>query len=49
MMPTFLYKRGRRKVLKSLLERPHIYHSTLFKNALEAKARENMKRELENL
>jgi predicted metal-dependent HD superfamily phosphohydrolase len=49
LMPSFLYKRGRRKVLASLLERPRIYHSALFNNMLEAKARDNMQRELKNI
>ncbi len=49
LMPSFLYKRGRRKILAALLERPRIYHTTLFQNMLEAKARDNMQRELKNL
>ena len=49
LMPTFLYKRGRRKVLKNLLERPKIYQTTVFHSKFEAKARENIQRELSNL
>ena len=49
LMPSFLYKRGRRKVLKTLLERPQLYQTTIFKMKFEAKARENIKRELNNL
>ena len=49
LMPSFLYKRGRRKVLKSLLSRPHIYHTNIFQNLLEVKARENIQRELKYL
>lgn len=49
LMPSFMYKRGRRKVLKNLLARPHIYHTTVFRNLMEAKARENIERELKNL
>ena len=49
LMPTFMYKRGRRKVLNGLLQRPHIYHSPVFQQMMEAKARENMQRELKNL
>ena len=49
LMPTFLYKRGRRKVLTHLLARPYIYHTAIFQNTIEAKARENMQRELQKL
>lgn len=49
LTPSFMYKRGRRKVLKRLLERPHIYHTTIFQSKFEAKARENIERELSNL
>lgn len=49
LMPSFMYKRGRRKVLKNLLERPNIYHTTVFRHLMEAKARENIERELKNL
>ena len=49
LMPSFLYKRGRRKVLKSLLERPHIYQTPVFQNKFEAKARENIQRELNTI
>ncbi|MBL7817520.1 MAG: hypothetical protein JNL70_21115 [Saprospiraceae bacterium] len=49
LMPTFLYKRGRRKVLKSLLDRPNIFKTTVFQNSIEAKSRDNIQRELKNL
>lgn len=46
LMPSFLYKRGRRKVLNALLDRPQIYKTSVFYNMMESKARENMQREL---
>lgn len=49
LTPSFMYKRGRRKVLTNLLERPHIYKTTVFQMKFEAKARENIQRELKNL
>ncbi len=47
--PTFLYNRGRRKVLESFLEKTSIYNTPTFKNLLEQSARANIQRELENL
>ena len=49
LTPSFLYKRGRRKVLNALLERPNIFHTPIFQNTMEAKARENLQRELSKL
>ena len=49
LMPSFLYKRGRRKVLNALLDRPQIYQTSVFYNTMEAKARENLQRELNKL
>ena len=46
LMPSFLYKRGLRKVLNALLDRPQIYKTSVFYNMMESKARENMQREL---
>lgn len=47
--PTFLYNRGRRKVLNAFLEKNSIYKSDEFKALLESQARANIQRELDNL
>ena len=49
LTPSFLYKRGRRKLLAAMLERPHIYNTYVFQNTMEAKAKENILRELNKL
>ncbi len=49
LTPSFLYKRGRKKVLQALLERPNLYHTATFQKKFEAKARENIERELASL
>jgi predicted metal-dependent HD superfamily phosphohydrolase len=49
LTPSFLYKRGRKKVLQSLLERPRLYQTVIFQKKFEAKARENIQRELKSL
>lgn len=48
-VPNFLYKRGRKLVLKSFLDRPLIYQTSFFNEKFEAQARENIKEELESL
>ncbi|WP_020526786.1 HD domain-containing protein [Flexithrix dorotheae] len=48
-VPGFLYKKGRKKVLKSFLEKEEIYFSGYFKNLYEEKARENLKFEIQFL
>lgn len=45
--PDFLYKPGRKKALEHFLENPFIFQTEEFRNAYEAKARENIKREIE--
>jgi len=47
--PDFLYKKGRKKVLKSLLELDSIYKTDYFKNQYENQAKENLKLELQLL
>lgn len=47
--PNFIYNRGRRKALRSFLEKRYIYHSDEFRRHYEAKARENIQRELDTL
>jgi predicted metal-dependent HD superfamily phosphohydrolase len=43
-----VYRAGRKKVLEQFLERDRIYLSPIFEgNAMEEKARRNMKREIE--
>ncbi|MFL0797810.1 MAG: hypothetical protein K6L73_10030 [Cellvibrionaceae bacterium] len=47
--PSFLYKRGRRKVLQGFLDQPSIYHTDIFKQSLEAQARDNLTTAINNL
>lgn len=47
--PDFLYKRGRKKVLKHFLEMPEIFKTTEFVAAYEKQARINLSNELESL
>lgn len=46
LYPNFLYNRGRKKVLNSILEKPVIYKTDEFRTVLETPARNNIKREL---
>ena len=46
MYPNFLYKKGRKKVLKHFLEMKQIYKTELFQNLWEEKAKENISYEL---
>ena len=48
-VPNFLYKRGRKLVLKSFLDRSVIYQTSFFREQLEEQARENISEELESL
>ncbi len=48
-VPNFLYKRGRKRVLKNFLEKPVIYQTSFFREQLEEQAKENIKEELEKL
>ena len=41
-VPSFLYKKGRRKVLKSFLDQPTIYSSAVFRERYERIARTNL-------
>lgn len=45
--PDFLYRPGRKKVLKHFLEMEHIYKTSFFQNKLELQAKENLQRELD--
>jgi predicted metal-dependent HD superfamily phosphohydrolase len=47
--PSFLYNRGRKKVLSSFLDKEFIFKTTEYRTALEKQARINIARELENL
>lgn len=49
LYPSFMYKKGRKKVLQHLLSQPGIYKTAAFREKYEKKARENMERELEQL
>ncbi|PPK87494.1 putative metal-dependent HD superfamily phosphohydrolase [Neolewinella xylanilytica] len=49
MVPGFVFRSGRRKVLTTLLDRTHIYHTELGRATYEGPARENLWRELREL
>ncbi|AWH86119.1 hypothetical protein HYN59_13810 [Flavobacterium album] len=47
--PDFMYNPGRKKVLQHFLDMEHIFKTEFFRDNYEAKARENLKREIELL
>ncbi|WP_299382733.1 hypothetical protein [uncultured Lacinutrix sp.] len=47
--PDFIYKPGRKKVLKHFLDRKTLYFTDVFRNKHETQARENLKKEIELL
>lgn len=47
--PSKAYKKGRAQFLENCLASAHIFHSTVFRDGYEAKARHNIKKELELL
>lgn len=49
MYPAPLFKNGRKKAMGKFLERPTIYQTPFYQEAKEAKARNNIKREMEEL
>ncbi|MFB6454517.1 hypothetical protein ACE38W_04530 [Chitinophaga sp. Hz27] len=49
IFPDLLYKPGRKKVLLHFLDMPFIYRTELFRDKLEAAARENLNNELATL
>lgn len=49
MYPRPIYRMGRKKVLRSLLDRAHLYHTSHFQETYEKTARENLQRELMEL
>lgn len=48
-IPAFLYKKGRKKILQSFLDKPFIYHLPNFQQSFEAQARENIQLALSSL
>jgi predicted metal-dependent HD superfamily phosphohydrolase len=48
-IPRFLYRRGRRRFLAAMLERPFIFRTAHFRERHERRARENLARELASL
>ena len=46
MYPDFMYRTGRKKVLKSMLELPALFKTDFFKTRYEEAARENLRREI---
>ncbi len=49
LIPDFLYRRGRRKVLEQLLNTPQLYRTPEFRARLDAAARRNLRLELDGL
>ncbi len=49
MFPNFMYKRGRKKVLKHFLAMDHIYKTELFRSSHGPQARKNLTSELDQL
>lgn len=49
MYPDFMYNKGRKKVLKSLLELDSIYKTDFFKQKYENQAKENLRQEISQL
>ena len=47
--PMFLYRRGRKKLLKSFLNEEHIYWTPHFHSLLEAQARVNLRKAIDRL
>ncbi len=47
--PNFLYRKGRKKALKTFLEKERIYSTPVYYEKLETKARANLQREIDNL
>jgi predicted metal-dependent HD superfamily phosphohydrolase len=45
-VPDKAFKEGRAKILTGLLARPDVYHTEIFREAFEKKARENLHREI---
>ena len=45
-VPSILYRKGRKKVLKHFLEKAHIFQTETFQNRFEAQARHNLTHEL---
>lgn len=48
-VPGFLFRRKRREILAAFLARPHLYSTEHFRTSLEAAARANLKRSIEQL
>lgn len=48
-VPGFLYRRGRKKVLRYFLETPRLYRTDVLYGLLEEKAKENLRQELDRL
>ena len=46
LVPDFMYRRGRRKVLEKLLGASTLYHTSAFRDKLDAAARRNLQAEL---
>ncbi len=49
VIPDCIYRKGRRKFLQSMLAKPFIYHTTVFRVALETQARANIANEINRL
>lgn len=49
LIPNFIFNKGRRKVLRSLLEKERLYQTEDFRTRLEAQARMNIEAELQEI
>lgn len=49
LVPSFMYKKGRKKVLQHFIDKPFIYATDEFRNLYENQAKENLTNELNSL
>ncbi|MEO0895527.1 MAG: hypothetical protein AAFY71_03835 [Bacteroidota bacterium] len=49
LYPSFMYNRGRKAILKSMLARKNLFYTDLFQDRYEARARENIRMEIKML
>ena len=49
LIPSFIYKKKRKEILQSFLDRESIYHHEYFRDKYESQARENLQRAITNL
>lgn len=49
LVPWFLYKKGRKKVLQHFIDKPFIYATETFRNNFESQAKQNLSHELNSI